>query len=127
MSAAGHIALSLDTEGFDAFLAAFAELPVGILDGLAELLGEYIDGTRDFSDLLRFESVASSASGALKLCSVKILPSNVLLELMAAFAWYREDVSLGFSHGWPVLSLAADTASVAEAAEESILGGGGVA
>lgn len=56
--------------------------------------------------------------------TLRLEPSERYLELVATVAGYLK-LDIVDSHGWPVLSLAADTASVAEAAGESILGGGG--
>lgn len=76
----------------------------------------------DAGDLIFGESILRTTVGTLE---VALKPSDRYLELVAAISGNR-DVSCDFDfHGWPILSLVGDTASMTEAgAASSRLGGG---
>lgn len=125
---AGHAeTLRAARVSFEALAAALD--PAGeVGKRLAELVGGFVDGSSDGRDLFRCEVSADATGGALELVGLQILPSQALLELVTAFAVEREDVSLVFRHGWPILSVGRVAApTIAKAGGESIAPGGGAA
>lgn len=88
--------------------------------GVINLLGGFIDRTDDLRDLIRCECLANSTGGTLELVSIKVLPSETFFELISTITVEREDVSVVLRHGWPILSVATDSATVTTDAGESI-------
>lgn len=71
--------------------------------------------TDDGIDLLWRECVDVTTGGAGELVSLEFNPSDAFLELVSTIASDGHS-HVVFSHGWPILSLAGDTASVTEPA-----------
>ena len=69
----------------------------------------------DFGDLLVGEAVFGPATWAGKAYLLKILPPDWYGEFMAAIAAHGDLYGFGWVHGWPVLSLGCDNASMTEA------------
>jgi hypothetical protein len=126
-SSAGLVSLDLQVEatGAAASLASVDNVLRAasmLSQHVAELFPEFLDAelgslvsdlTGETCDLLFGEPVMRSTDGALELI---FQPSDRYLDLVAAIA--RDgDVSCSFdAHGWPILSLAGDTASMTEPA-----------
>lgn len=81
----------------------------------------------DFADLLVREVVIDPATGAGETQILKILPPDWYGEFMAAIAAHGDLYGFGWVHGWPVLSLGCDSASMAEADGANNPVGGGLA
>lgn len=65
-----------------------------------------------------------------EIATVRAVPRDQYLKAVAAVVARSGEMEVVFSHGWPILSVAGDTATVAEAGEASRnlgLPGGGVA
>lgn len=123
MAEVGPVTLVLKTSGMEDANASFTSLacvfgPSGPQSDVEKLLVEFllsrIDGGDDAPDLIRSEFFGNLTSRAIELHSLKILPSDRYVELVSAVADEREDLLISFRHGWPILSLAGDTASMAE-------------
>lgn len=81
----------------------------------------------DFADLLVRELILDPATGAGEAQILKILPPDWYGEFMAAIAAHGDLYGFGWVHGWPVLSLGCDSASMAEADGANNPVGGGLA
>jgi len=134
MTEVASINIGLATTGMDDASASLESIaavldPAGPKVEAEHLLAEFIAGLRvgadEGVDICRFETLANATSGAIELVSIKVLPSERFLELMTAIARERDDVSLVFSHGWPILSVAVPTTTVAEAGGASTPASGG--
>jgi hypothetical protein len=140
MAEVGKLEMRLSVEGgASAALSARLVLDVlvaagGVPEGLVERFPDFFDAEGsgavtqlrlDAGNLFGTEPIDDAALRAGKFI---LKPSERYLELVAAVARDR-DVPVNLDlHGWPILSLvSADSANVAEAAGESILGGGAAA
>lgn len=120
-----HIVQSLNDL---ASLVAAIEVPSDLAERVGSELSSIISGgcmlRDDAGDLIVGEPVDLSAGGALQIKSFQFHPSDGYLVLFSAVARDRK-ANVAFCHGWPILSLVGDTASMAEAgASSSRLGGG---
>lgn len=136
MPAPSSLSLRLETKGGDTAITSVESVLAALGparqaetgERLAQFICSFLNGGGDDGNLFRGEFTGNAAGGAIELVGLKILPSERYLELVAAFAVEREDVSLRLVHGWPILSVGSVAApTVAEAAGESILGGEGSA
>lgn len=112
------LTIDVDKPARDAALASFRSIAENLaaLDGSGErvvdLFSRALDGGNDAGDLFLVEPVVAFADGAAKDCRLQILPGEPFLEAVTALAVEREDVSLSFSHGWPILSVGDRTPTV---------------
>ena len=110
--------LSVDDKSRAAMIDALTALAGFAIEAgheVAEVLGKMIDGGDDFRRLFRINAERPVAGGAVDSVTIQILPSDVLLDLVAAIARDRKDVAFVVRHGWPVLSVGDDGATVADA------------
>lgn len=134
MAKIGEIILHIDTApmrqslGDLAALIADVEVPSDLAERIDAELLRIIDGgcmlRDDDGDLVSSEAVHLSAGGARQVKCFQFHPSDGYLVLFTAVARDRK-ADVAFRHGWPILSLAGDTASMAEAAGASSLSRGG--
>lgn len=102
-----------------------------LVDAFSDLIASEVGGSGvklipDFGDLFVVEPVDRAALGTDEV-RLAVNPSDRYLDLVAAVAG-DDDVSCNLDvHGWPILSVVARTSTVAEPAEVTILGGGGLA
>lgn len=128
------VTITLDTSFIDAMKQSFAsvscaleQLPSGIADGLREsVLGGFVLSD-DGSDLVVCEPIDLTATGATKLHTLKVAPSQRYNEIVSAIAACGDGYGIFVSHGWPILSIGSRVPIVAEARGESIAPGGGAA
>lgn len=102
---------------------AFAERFPGVLNRVSPGFFEVGHNAADFfiSEFMHF-----TTGGAGKFVSVKLDPADGYFEMVAAIAVVA-DANVVLSHGWPILSVAGDTATETEAGAESICPRGGAA
>lgn len=81
----------------------------------------------DAADVLIREAVQLATGRAGELISLKFDPTDRYLEAVAAVVACAADTHSIISHGWPILSLVGDTASMTEAAGASSSSRGGAA
>lgn len=118
---------------FDAFAAslrdlgtmvASSEAALELLDESPRLFLERLISSEEGSDLIFCKVPTCSAMSAGHHHSLKLDPSDEYLELFFAFAALHGNACTVICHGWPILSLAGDIASVAEAGERCTFPGG---
>lgn len=78
-------------------------------------------------DLFRCEPVDGAAVRAAEIQGFEIKPTDRYSELVAAIASDRDQYTVRVRHGWPILSLAPRTTTVADAVGVENLDGGGLA
>lgn len=94
---------------------------------LKQFVCDAVEVPEGISSLFRSNSSARLTGGALDKFVVSFDPSERYLELVAAIAVDCENLTVFFSHGWPLLSVGTDSPpTVTEAGGARNLTGGGL-
>ena len=124
-----NLRVSVCTEGASQSIASLKNA-LETVSGLSDLVIEAGFGPLIFGDdrsgLFRCEAIDLSASGAGDLHSLRVMPDERYIELIAAVTIDGGPYVSGFVHGWPILSVGSSIPTVAEAGSAASAPGGGL-
>lgn len=137
MAQIGPVTLSINTtaarQSFESVALAMQSLGSSALEQVLLQFDDLLAKDRlcslvlfdDGRSLLGREPVDLPASRAGELHSLRVFPHERYVELVSAIARSGNAHAVRVVHDWPILSVASDSATVAEAGGESIPAGGG--